>query len=128
MRYNYILDSYAWAELFDGTEKGKRVKEIIGKGSIGTSIITLAEFSDKCAREDRDLEPFLRFIQANASVIPLNLETAVKAGKLKFELRKTSSNISLADAIHFQTAQLNKAVFVTGDKDFKNVKDILFLE
>ena len=128
MSCKYCLDSYAWAELFDGTEKGKKVKEMIEEGAIGTSILTLAEFSDKCAREGRDLEPFLRFIQANASILPLNLEIAVKAGKLKFELRKMSGNISLADAIHFQTAKLNKAVFVTGDKDFKNVKDILFLE
>ena len=128
MKYDYVLDSYAWAELFDGTEKGKKVKGITDKGSIGTSVITLAEFSDKCARDGRDLEPFLRFIQAKAAILPLDLEIAIKAGKLKKELRKVSNNISLADAIHFQTAKLNKAVFVTGDRDLKNVKDILFLE
>ena len=93
MKYDYVLDSYAWAELFDGTEKGKKVKGITDKGSIGTSVITLAEFSDKCARDGRDLEPFLRFIQAKASILPLDLEIAIKAGKLKKELRKVSNNI-----------------------------------
>ena len=28
MKYDYVLDSYAWAESFDGTEKGKKVKGI----------------------------------------------------------------------------------------------------
>ena len=127
MNYKYALDSYAWAELFDGTEKGRRVKDLIEQGSIGTSIITLAEFSDKCAREGRNIEPFIRFIQAKSAILPLTLEIAIKTGKLKFELRKISSNISLADAIHFQTAKSVGAMFVTGDQDFKDMKGILFL-
>ena len=127
MSYKHLLDSYAWAELFDGTEKGKKVKELLELGGIATSIITIAEFSDKCAREERDLDPFIKFIQGKAAILPLTLEIAIKAGKLKSELRKISNNISLADAIHFQTAKLIGAVFVTGDQDFKDVKNILFL-
>ncbi|MEK7083090.1 MAG: PIN domain-containing protein, partial [Patescibacteria group bacterium] len=67
--------------------------------------------------------------QMKAVVFPLTSEIAIKAGKLKQELRKTSKNISLADAINFQTAKSLNAIFVTGDPDFKDVReDILFLE
>jgi len=38
-----------------------------------------------------------------------------------------SSDVSLADEIHFQTAKSVGAVFVTGDPDLKLVDGILFL-
>jgi len=127
MKYKYVLDSYAWAEFFDGSKKGKKVKELL-KENTATSIIALAEFSDKCARENRDLKPFIEFIQANSAILPLTQDIALESGKLKFELRKISKNISLADTIHFQTSKYAGATFVTGDKDFKDVTGILFLE
>ena len=126
MKYKYVLDSYAWAEFFDGSEKGKRVKELL-KENTATSILVLAEFSDKFTREGREIQPFLEFIQANTAILPLTQEIALSSGKLKFELRKTSKNISLADSMHFQTAKENEATFVTGDNDFREVKGILFL-
>ena len=127
MNYKYVLDTYAWAEFFDGSEKGKKVKEIIAEGKVASSIIVLAELADKCARENRDLEPFIKFIESNSVILQLNKETAINSGKLKLELRKSSKNISLADAIHFQTAKSVNATFVTGDPDFKGIKEILFL-
>ncbi len=129
MNYRYVLDTYAWAELFDGTVKGRRVKELIEQEHVATSIIALAELSDKCAREGRELEPFVSFIEAKSAILPLTKDIATQSGKLKKALRAASSNISLADAIHFQTARSFGATFVTGDPDFKEVtlKGILFL-
>ena len=130
MNYRYVLDTYAWAELFDGTEKGKRVKELIDNGNVATSIIVLAELSDKCAKETRELEPFVSFIEAKSAILPLTKDIATQSGKLKKALRAGSSNISLADAIHFQTAKSFGSTFVTGDPDFKGAKlrGLLFLE
>ena len=129
MNYRYVLDTCAWAEFFDGTARGRRVKEIVDEGNVATSIIALSELSDKCASENRDLEPFVSFIQAKAAVLPLTNEIAMKSGKLKKELRILSKNISLADSIHFQTAKDFGAAFVTGDPDFKELKlkGIMFL-
>ena len=127
MNYKYSLDSYAWAEFFDGSEKGKKVKEIIDGGSVACSIIVLAELADKCFRENRDLDQFIKFIESNSVILSLTKEIAINSGKLKLELRKNSKNISLADAIHFQTAKSVNAIFVTGDPDFKEIKEILFL-
>lgn len=128
MSYKYILDSCAWAEFFDGTDKGQRVKDILQEGNSGTSIIALAEFSDKCARENRNADHFVRFIQAKSAILPLTAEIALKAGPLKVELRKVSKNISLADCIHLQTARSQGAVFVTGDPDFRNIEGVMFLD
>ena len=100
---------------------------MLEKDEIVTSVIALAELSDKYARENREFEPFLEFIQGKAKIIPLHQSIAVEAGKLKKELREIEKNVSLADAIHFQTAKSVGAVFVTGDPDFKLVDGILFL-
>ena len=127
MSYDYVLDSFAWAEFFDGTVKGQKVRDLLELNRIAASVIVLAELSDKCAREGRDVEPFIRFIQAHAVIIPVTLEIAVRAGKRKKELRKSCSNISLADALHYETAKLFGAAFVTGDSDFKNIGGVLFL-
>ncbi len=132
MRYSYVLDTYAWAEFFDGTDKGRRVRLIIEQeeGRIGTSVIALAEFSDKCARQGYDVEKFVGFIEAKSVILQLTRDIALKSGELKAALRKVSKNISLADSIHFQTAKDFGAVFVTGDTDFKPLKgdkDMMFL-
>lgn len=130
MKYEYVLDMYALAELFDGTEKARIIRELVNAGKCAISVIALAELSDKCAREQRDSEPLVTALQATVAILPLSNEIAVAAGKVKNELRKTARNISLADSIHFQTAQSVEAVFVTGDPDFKDIKNkkILFME
>lgn len=128
MKYDFVLDSYAWAEFFDGSDKGKKVKEIIENKNLGSSIIVLAELSDKFSKENRDFDIFVKFIESKAAILPLTKEIAINSGKLKVELRKICSNISLADSIHLQTAKSAEAKFVTGDSDFKNIKDIVFLD
>ena len=122
MNYRYVLDTHAWVEFFDGTGIGRQVNELIKHGSIATSVLALAELSHKCANEGRELEPFVSFIQAQSAILPLTQEIALTSGKLKKELRNVSKNVSLADAIHFQTAKAFGATFVTGDPDFKGVK------
>jgi len=130
MKYEYVLDTYALAELFDGTEKARIIRDLVNAGKCAISVIALAELSDKCAREQRNIEPLVTALQATVAIVSLSNEIAIAAGKVKNELRKVSKNISLADSIHFQTAQSSGAVFVTGDPDFKEIKKqkILLLE
>ncbi len=128
MSYKYIFDTFAWVELFDGTEKGKKVLLLLEEDVVATSVIVLAELSDKCRRENWNIEPFLQYIRAKAMILPLSQEIAIKSGFYKTELRKICRNISLPDAIHYTTARENNAILVTGDSDFKDVKNnVLFL-
>ena len=71
MNYEYVLDSYAWSEFFDGTQQGKKVKTLLDNYNIATSVIALAELSDKCSRENRDFQPLMLLIQTKAVIIPL---------------------------------------------------------
>ncbi len=67
MNFNYVLDSYAWAEFFDGTPQGKKVKDILEEATVATSVIALAELSDKCAKLQHDFEQLHSFITEQSS-------------------------------------------------------------
>ncbi len=128
MSYKFILDTYAWIELFNGTEKGKRVFDIINNHSCASSLLVFFELSDKCFRDNLDFELYKKYILTKVGIIPLSLSLADTVGANKSVLRKIDTNISLADSIHYTTARENNAIFVTGDSDFKNVSEsVLFL-
>lgn len=69
MNYKYVLDSYAWSEFFDGFKEGLIVKDLLDQGNVATSVVALAELSDKCAREQRDVQLLVRFIQIKEGVL-----------------------------------------------------------
>ncbi|MBI5393533.1 PIN domain-containing protein [Candidatus Woesearchaeota archaeon] len=128
MSYKFILDTFAWIELFNGTEKGKKVFEIINNNSCASSVLIFFELSDKCSRDNLDFQLYKKYILTKAGIIPISINLADNVGKNKLFLRKINANISLADAIHYTTAIDNNAIFITGDPDFKDIKEnILFL-
>ena len=47
MVYDYIIDSYAWVEYFKGSEQGESAKDFIENKNSATSVITIAELSEK---------------------------------------------------------------------------------
>jgi len=130
MKYDYVLDTYALVELFNGTKKGQVVGELLVQGKSAISILALAELSDKCAKENRAIQPFVDGLKSAVAILPLTQEIALQTGKTKQKLRMISKNVSFADCVHFLTAQSVEASFVTGDSDFQPIKEqgILFLE
>lgn len=128
MSYDYVLDTYAWKEYFDGTEKGKRVASLFHNASVGTSVLVLAELSDLFERSQLDFDIPLHFIQATSAIVPLTPEIAIKAGKFKTQQRKNIKYFGLVDALIYLTAQAHHAKLVTSDPHFSTVKDVLLLK
>ena len=62
----------------------------------------------------------------NLRIEPANNEITVLAGRLRYKYYKNKQReISYLDCIHLATAILTKCKkFVTGDKDFKDVKEL----
>src|SRR3989344_5464952 len=106
MSYNYVIDSYAWAEYFRGTEKGALVREFIEKGKCATSTITIAELSEKYIREGKDFKDDLEFIFSKSKVVEINANLALLAGKINFENKKKIKNWGMADSIILAVANL----------------------
>ena len=127
---NVLLDTYAWIEYFLGSKEGEIVKEYIEFGSISTSIISLAELSDKYYRENlfKEWNNRFKFIITKSKIINLTLDIVKKAGLSKLKLRKKDKTAGLADAIIYETAKQYDLKILTGDPHFEDLYNIIFLK
>lgn len=129
-KHNYLLDTYAWIEYFLGSEEGESVKNIIEKEKTSTSIISIAELSDKYYRENliEEWKKRFLFIINNSKIVDLSLIIAQNVGKTKKKLREQENTVGLADAIIYETAKKLRSKIVTGDIHFRNLENVIFLK
>ena len=128
MSYKYVIDSSAWIDYLGGTSLGAKLKRIIEEETIATSVLAIAEIADKCERDERPFEKFLQYIQSRAAILPITINIAVHAAKLKKQIRVKNQKFGLADAMHLATACEWKAILVTIDNDFRDIDDATIVE
>ena len=125
----YVLDSWAWVEYFEGSSKGKRVKEIIfdSRNEIFTHSVSVAEIISKAKRSGKDTDEVWTAITNNSKVLETRAENARDAGITHADVKSKNRNFSLADAFVLSSARDLKAKVITGDADFKNVVEAIML-
>jgi PIN domain nuclease of toxin-antitoxin system len=124
-----VIDSWAWLELFGGSEKGRKVEQEITKAAESfTSSVTLAEVVSVSARRGRPTDDKVAAIRSLSRVVAPSSDDAVEAGILHARTKKDSRNFSLADAFVLQAAGKMNARVLTGDPDFKVLKGAQLLE
>jgi len=125
---NYIIDSYAWIEYLDGTEKGEKVKEVLTEQNlIHTTAITVAEVVSRAKRKDKDTVIAYQTVTTNSNVININSEIAKETGLLHAEIKKEIKDFGLADAFVLLTARKLGAKIVTGDPHFKGFEEAILI-
>ena len=119
-----LVDSWAWIEYFKGSEAGKKAKQIIESGQqILVSTINIGEVYLFLLRHDqKQADHFIQFMLQTSFIIPLETTTALNAATLKNKLK-----MGMADAIVLASAEDHKADILTGDDDFKNMKNVIYL-
>ena len=119
-----LVDSWAWIEYFKGSESGKKPKEIIESNEqLLIATINLSEiYRFLLDNKPHDADKLIKFVIGSSFAIPLEVSTALKAAKIKKIFK-----IGLADAIVVATAEENNATILTGDPDFKNLKNVLYI-
>jgi len=131
-----VVDTYAWIELFIGSEKGRIVKEKLGSAEeVYTPDIVLAELAKKYAREGVELsvvEERLSKISEISRIIPIDKGIAIRAAEVDRELRDRARKAglkepSLVDAIILATARTLDANLITGDQHFKGESGTIWL-
>ncbi len=127
MKFDYVLDTYAWVEYFQASKKGEIVKEIIENKKIATTIITIAELADSYLRGGEELGERYHFIISHSTLIHLTPELCMEGARIKKEMRKIEKDFGLIDGLIYAVAKELKAKLVTGDVHFKTVKDVVFL-
>jgi len=123
----YVIDSWAWIEYLDGTNAGRKVKEAFEKGQVYTNIVSIAEVISKVDRRGKDPNVALEAITTKSKMIVGSAQFARDVGLLHSKIKKSRPNFSLADAFTLQTAVSMNAKVMTGDPDFKGLKDAIVL-
>jgi predicted nucleic acid-binding protein len=121
-----LIDSWAWVEYFKGSESGEKVRKYIEGDEIALiSVINIAEvyrwilkfYGEKVAKEKTGV------MKDRCFVIPVDEEIAIMAAKIKHK-----EKMGLGDAIIYATAKKENATIITGDSDFKEKDDVIFIE
>jgi len=129
-----VMDSYAWIELFLGSEKGKKVIEIVSSADeVITPDLVLAEIGRKYIREganEKEVKNRLKFIEENSIVACLDADISIEGGKAYLELLEKSKKESknkpaLTDSILLALARKYSAKIVSGDKIFEGMKEVI---
>ena len=115
-----LLDTYALIEI--AKENVKFARYI--KDDFNITDITLSEFYFVLLREENQSFAEYWFKKLKRYSMPVEKETLKEAMNFKYENRK--NNISFFDAVGYIFALKNGYYFVTGDKEFENMKNVEF--
>lgn len=126
----FVIDAYAWVEYFNGSAIGLKVKDIIeGAGNqVYTNIVTVAELSSHFRKENHDFEEAKKIIALLSLFYHIDLEFADESGKLHASMGKERKHIGMADIFVLLTARKLNAKVVTGDEDFRGLKEALMIK
>ena len=125
------FDTFVFMDLLSGREAYMKKAENYMKNNNGiVSSVLLSELAFHVRRRKgkESMEQVIFFIQSlpNLEIRPVTEEIATLAGRIRSKYRKRiEKNLTYFDCIHIATAiteNCNK--FITGDKGFREIKDI----
>ena len=132
-----VVDTYAWIELFMGSEKGEKVKKTIADaGEVFVPDIVLAEIARKYIREGVVAEDVvmdrIKRITDIAGIVSIDDEIALLSAKAYMELLEKSKaekmqTPGLADGIVLAIARALKSKLLTGDKHFRGLQEVIWV-
>jgi predicted nucleic acid-binding protein len=120
-----LIDSWAWIEFFKGSKAGEKVRDFISSSDIVIiSAINIAEVYRWFLRSYSiaEAEEARRVMKDTSLILPVTEDIAVEAAKIRHK-----GGWGLGDSIIYTTAKQEKSKIVTGDPDFKGIKDVIFL-
>ena len=126
----FVIDAYAWVEYFNGTALGEKVKKIIEDPShtIYTNIITIAELSSYFAKRGYSFEEPKKILLSLSAIYTPTVEFAEEVGTLHAAIKKERKHMGLADIFVLSTAKKLEAKVVTGDEDFRGLKEAIMIK
>lgn len=122
-----LIDTYAWIEFFIGSKKGEKVREILEKGKIFTSIISLAEIAEWCLKNDKNTDYYTDIVKKYSIVLNLNEYISSFSGKVNFERKKKIEGWGMIDSLILATGLTYGLKILTGDKHFSDIENTLIL-
>ncbi|MBI4980170.1 PIN domain-containing protein [Candidatus Woesearchaeota archaeon] len=126
----FVIDAYAWVEYFGGSLLGEKVKSIVENTSneIFTNVLTIAEMASHFERKGIAFVEAKRIIFSLSTIYIIDETFAEDAGKLHAKIKPLRKHMGLADVIILLTARKLGAKVVTGDEDFKGLKEVIMIK
>ena len=120
-----ILDTSVWVELFEDTEKGDYVAEALRKGNCFTSIVTVAETADWCAKKwlQSKLNDYVEMIKTGSQLLGLDESISRMAGELNQKRKKAGKKWGMIDSMIVATAQVYGLKILTKDNAFRDLPE-----
>lgn len=126
---NYLIDTYGWIEYLNGSKKGEVIRDLINDS--GNKIVVMecciAEMITYSLREGKDYERALEIIKNDSIILPITIDTWIKAAKIKHDFGKKKKHFGLIDAILVAKQTELKCKIVSGDFHFKGIKDVIYI-
>jgi predicted nucleic acid-binding protein len=131
-----VADAYAWIEIFLGSERGSKAKEILEEADeVYTPDTVLAEIARKYLREGTDEKitaERLGIVTSASDLTHVDVRVALEAARCYMQMSKNAKKEklkapSLFDAIVLATAKAFKAKVLTGDEHFRNLPETSWL-
>ncbi|MEM7819899.1 MAG: PIN domain-containing protein [Candidatus Aenigmatarchaeota archaeon] len=125
------FDTFVFMDILsDNPDIAKKAEAYLRNNNGVVSSILLSElaFHIKRKKGKERMEEILFYIQSlpNLEIIPVDAEIAILAGKLRSRYyKKIEKYLTYFDCIHIATAIVtNCKKFITGDKGFRNIREI----
>lgn len=122
-----ILDAYAWIEYFFGSEKGKKVRAVIENKECYTLECNLAEIYEWAKKNKEDFSMLQKIMITKSKILAINRKDWLRGVEIKLEQRKKQKDFGLIDGLILAKQEEIECKVITGDKHFKNMKNIVYL-
>ena len=122
----YYADTYALVEILRGSPAYERY----ASEELVTSEFNLLELAYALTRDygrEKAVE-VLRIVRAFVTIVQPTDEDYAEASALRIELKKQSKKLSLIDALGYVLAKRLKILFLTGDREFKDLDNVEYVK
>jgi uncharacterized protein len=124
MSETYFFDTYAFVEIVKGTGKFEKYKD----SKIVTSLLNLMELHYSCLKDLGKEKAQEIFSELTEFTIDIEEQDIINANYFKFNQNKKGKNISYVDSIGYILSLKNGIKFLTGDKAFRDIENVEFVE
>ena len=124
----YIVDSSAWIEYLEGSEKGEKISNILNQNNeIFILSLNIAEVVSRIKRKKSNFNLAYETLITKAKLLNLTPKIAKEAGILHGEIKPKVKSFSLADALIIKSAEAISAKIITTDYHFKSFKEVVLI-
>ena len=115
-----VYDTSALIEVIEGSPKGENIVQNYGETIVTTTTITAHELFAGAITEKEKM--IMKIMLQNFTILPFDLDAAMKSAELEQELRKEKKKVNDADLFIAAICIQNRAKLITCDKGFTKIK------